>query len=196
MSEHTVPGQWVCDECGFLNVRKVINPDTGAMGTDPTEDSVACPNDGKQMRRVTWKETAENLYERLNERLDDRDKRAQAEVLAACSANVEETCKILLKTDRTKDEKILIAGACTLVQSRLEVLSPAASALEALLREERKKGLELANLVYESDTNFCLTSEATRAGRMESYDVWNKIFAEAINIRVHEKEKARTEGKG
>lgn len=63
--------------------------------------------------------------------------------------------------------------------------------LEELLREEREKGLELANLIYGSDSNFLLTDETTRAGRMESYDTWNKIFAEAINIRVHEKEKAR-----
>ena len=67
-------------------------------------------------------------------------KRLRAEVLAACSANVEETCVILLRRDRPKNEKILIAEACVLVQSRLEVFSPAAKDLEALLREAELKG--------------------------------------------------------
>ena len=70
------------------------------------------------------------------------EERVRAEVMAACSANVEETCVILLKIDRPKNEKVLIAGACTLVQSRLEVLSPAASDLEALLREAELRSLQ------------------------------------------------------
>ena len=70
-------------------------------------------------------------------------------------------------------------------------LQPAGSELEELLRKERDKGLKLANLIYKSDGNFLLTDRGTHEGRMESYDVWNRIFAEAINIRAHEKEKAR-----
>ncbi|MCB7129785.1 MAG: hypothetical protein J3T61_09640 [Candidatus Brocadiales bacterium] len=116
--------------------------------------------------------------------LEQDRRQTSAEVLAACSANVEETCKILLKTDRPKDEKILIAGACTLVQSRLEVLSPAASDLEALLEEARREA-ELKGL----------RMECTGMRMHKIYDTAGKVLCPACD-RMLKLEKARAEGKG
>ncbi len=128
------------------------------------------------------------LIQKIAVALEQDRRQTSAEVLAACSANVEETCKILLKTDRTKDEKILIAGACTLVQSRLEVLSPAASDLEALLEEARREERVKERLcVLGEHPGLCNgdTDNPERHSRLCKY-----------HQELAELEKARANGKG
>ena len=52
-----VPGHWICGECGFFNIKSEINAYTGTLS--PGKDTeVICPNDGSQMRRWTWEESA------------------------------------------------------------------------------------------------------------------------------------------
>jgi len=50
-----VPGHWICDHCGFVNIRSVIHP--GGISVDP-KPPPPCPNDERPMRPMTWEEIA------------------------------------------------------------------------------------------------------------------------------------------
>jgi hypothetical protein len=54
------PASFVCDVCGFQLEKRTISAATGDVGIkkDGEECDDLCPNDGADMRRVTWKELA------------------------------------------------------------------------------------------------------------------------------------------
>lgn len=59
-----VPGNWSCPKCGYVLSSQTLFMATGEIGC--TRDQVmamtgeACPNDGEPMRRVTWRERADD----------------------------------------------------------------------------------------------------------------------------------------
>lgn len=54
------PGRWICRTCGFQITRAILRAHDGAVGVDRSVVEDICPNDGSSMRRVTWKEDAED----------------------------------------------------------------------------------------------------------------------------------------
>jgi hypothetical protein len=63
------PASFVCDKCGFRLEKRTMLAATGQVGVkiggEECEDP--CPNDGEQMRRVTWKEMALSSSESAHE---------------------------------------------------------------------------------------------------------------------------------
>jgi hypothetical protein len=62
------PGEWQCEQCGFRLVKKTMYAQSGEIGMDHKDDLKGCPNDGLWMKRVTWKQIAIELGERLEQR--------------------------------------------------------------------------------------------------------------------------------
>ena len=60
-SERECPGVWVCDKCGFTQFKSILHTQNGAISTDARPHLEPCPNDGRDMRPVTWKERCEDL---------------------------------------------------------------------------------------------------------------------------------------
>lgn len=59
-----MPGDWVCDTCGFTQHSRTLHASTGDVSAPRFEEVQICPNkDGQPMRRVTWKEGSESNYE-------------------------------------------------------------------------------------------------------------------------------------
>ena len=82
----------------------------------------------------------------------ERVKQARAEVLAACLADIDTAIAIYAEhSDRSKDEKLLVAGVCLGIRNRLQELQPAAEALEELLRKAHNEGHECENSVIKID---------------------------------------------
>jgi hypothetical protein len=80
-----VPGVWRCAKCNFQLIQSTLNANSGAITA--RDEPSSCPNDGSPMWRVTWKEHAEEAYERYEERLEEfAASRARVEVLEAAWA--------------------------------------------------------------------------------------------------------------
>jgi hypothetical protein len=54
-----VPGNWVCESCGFVLHKRFLAAQTGQVGTDDRSKIELCPNDNTLMRRQTWREYAD-----------------------------------------------------------------------------------------------------------------------------------------
>lgn len=68
-------GMWTCGRCSFSLTTKVINVATGTIGMRDAKREV-CPNDGADLRRVSWREYAESQEKgiaRLMELLDEKE---------------------------------------------------------------------------------------------------------------------------
>ena len=59
-ADRDVPDQWKCETCGFVLTKAILRASDGAVGMDTREIHDICPNDGTSLRRVTWREDAEN----------------------------------------------------------------------------------------------------------------------------------------
>lgn len=74
-------GQWLCDACGFGLSATIISTADGGTSGDNRPRQV-CPNDGKNLRRMTWREAAESRQaglERLIERINELEDKLAAE---------------------------------------------------------------------------------------------------------------------
>jgi DNA repair exonuclease SbcCD ATPase subunit len=58
-----VPGSWCCDRCNFVLMKRLLNSQTGEVGTDNSLKAEPCPNCGTTLRLEAWKERAERNYE-------------------------------------------------------------------------------------------------------------------------------------
>lgn len=72
IADLTVPGVWRCPKCQFTQVNQTLAPD--GIGADTRPHLFPCPNDGRDMVPVTWREHAEELELRLIGVLDSRSK--------------------------------------------------------------------------------------------------------------------------
>ncbi|WP_395741051.1 hypothetical protein [Prosthecobacter sp.] len=70
-SELFVPGMWQCPQCRFIQQNNVISP-AGVFASKAPELR-PCPNDGRDMQPVTWREYAEQTDKTLGKILDDRE---------------------------------------------------------------------------------------------------------------------------
>lgn len=57
-----MPGDWVCDKCGFEQHNRTLHARDGQVSAPRLEEIQTCPNDGQPMRRMTWKEGCESNY--------------------------------------------------------------------------------------------------------------------------------------
>ena len=60
-----MPGAWKCDCCGLVLQKNVLYVGDGLMSADTSPLNEKCPNDGKLMRPLTWREVNEELYEKV-----------------------------------------------------------------------------------------------------------------------------------
>ena len=82
---------------------------------------------------------------KIKQHVEEAEKQRGAKVLAACIADVDAALAIFMENEgRSKDEKLLVGGTCLAIKNRLAQLQPAASDLEALLREEWNKAIDVA----------------------------------------------------
>lgn len=58
-----IPGYLVCDKCAFGGMFSVLSALSGTMSAKDVSDRHVCPNDGSDLRRVTWKERVKD-YEK------------------------------------------------------------------------------------------------------------------------------------
>ena len=99
----------------------------------PTHDT----DEGIANARQGWLELAEQVNREWS------TKQAQAEVLAACMADVVKALSIYMEDrGRSKDEKALIGGVCLGIKNRLEQLQPVASDMEELLQAAELRSLQ------------------------------------------------------
>ena len=84
-------GEWICDKCGFVCSLRVMEASTGRVGIDTKVPTEPCPNDGAEMRLLTWRELSQRNYDgaiALVERLATTRETcaAAAEILEAAAA--------------------------------------------------------------------------------------------------------------
>lgn len=60
-----IPGEYSCTVCGCRVHKRVLDPQTGAVGINPIPEPEMCPNGCKVMSRVTWKQEALELRQIL-----------------------------------------------------------------------------------------------------------------------------------
>jgi len=60
-----MPASFVCDECNFHLEKAILFAASGevAIPEDGFPDTENCPNDGSELRRMTWKEAYEHSIE-------------------------------------------------------------------------------------------------------------------------------------
>lgn len=56
-----VPGTWRCPKCGFTLTMSVMHVESGNVGVDLAVPTEPCPNDGRDLQPVTWKERCAEL---------------------------------------------------------------------------------------------------------------------------------------
>lgn len=78
-----VPGEFCCAKCGFALSQFALSASTGAI-SDRDDPGEKCPNDGSPLWRVTWKQRAQEHYERAIAEMKRADEAEQK--LAALSA--------------------------------------------------------------------------------------------------------------
>lgn len=75
-----VPGLFRCTECGFVLSKATINAQTMEVGlSDANLVTETCPNDQTMMVKMTWKEHAIGLAERLEREFASRAAKEQAD---------------------------------------------------------------------------------------------------------------------
>lgn len=57
-AEVFVSGEYICPQCGFRLSKRIIDAGSGEVGLAREEEIPSCPNDGKQMTVVTWRQAA------------------------------------------------------------------------------------------------------------------------------------------
>lgn len=57
-----MPGAWVCSTCGFTLQKSVLHVKDGSVRADNSPLNNVCPNDGKLMRPMTWREANEGIF--------------------------------------------------------------------------------------------------------------------------------------
>lgn len=62
-----MPGAWICDRCGFVLQKNIINGRSGTITANNEPFNEPCPNDGKLMRPLTWREANEGYDKALME---------------------------------------------------------------------------------------------------------------------------------
>jgi len=70
ITDLTVPGVWRCPKCQFTQVNQTLAPD--GIGADTRPHLFPCPNDGRDMVPVTWREHAADLEKMLQTALDNQ----------------------------------------------------------------------------------------------------------------------------
>ena len=63
-----IPGYLKCDKCNFGGMFSVLNTGSGKVTAKDVDSRHVCPNDGSDLRRVSWKERCKDwqeLYEKL-----------------------------------------------------------------------------------------------------------------------------------
>lgn len=56
MKDTECPSIWKCDKCGFQLTNNILCANTGNISQDKSDHLEPCPNDGRDMRRMTWEE--------------------------------------------------------------------------------------------------------------------------------------------
>lgn len=64
LTDEQMPGAWICDKCGFTLQKNVLHTGDASISADTSPLNESCPNDGKLMRPLTWRETNEEFYKR------------------------------------------------------------------------------------------------------------------------------------
>lgn len=70
-----MPGAWKCDTCGFVLQKNVLHTGDGAISADTSPLNEKCPNEGKLMRPLTWREVNEDLYNQVVKLMNERQAR-------------------------------------------------------------------------------------------------------------------------
>ncbi|MFN7931551.1 MAG: hypothetical protein U0Y68_27200 [Blastocatellia bacterium] len=70
-ANHYVPGLWKCTECQYVVQMKLLIASTGNVAVNKKEVIEPCPNDGYFLRRVTYKEEYEALYEAYVDKVNE-----------------------------------------------------------------------------------------------------------------------------
>lgn len=65
-----VPGEWVCDTCGFRLHKMTLRASDGAVGVSTEDVRDICNNDGTALRPVTWREEAEEARRIAMQQMD------------------------------------------------------------------------------------------------------------------------------
>ena len=68
ITDLTVPGVWRCPKCQFTQVNQTLAPN--GVGADTRPHLWPCPNDGRDMVPVTWREHAADLEKMLDTMLN------------------------------------------------------------------------------------------------------------------------------
>lgn len=149
-----VPGQWKCDQCGFVLVTVAINPATGASGPQTVIAQGDCPNDGTPMRSLTWRELAiaqrdgqKFLEGRMLELSDENDRlhaerRTLEEELAAMPVRVHGVTWLLIRDGSVllercaKKAKVLGVGEWFVPGGKIEGNETPIEACAREIREE------------------------------------------------------------
>jgi hypothetical protein len=97
-----VPGVWRCPRCHFTLHRHTISAQTGEIAVDTRDERPLCPNEGTPLRRVTWREDAEEtaallVEERARRRMRERE-------LASVVAMLREPRPIVAVSELTREE--------------------------------------------------------------------------------------------
>lgn len=64
-SDAIMPGAWVCDKCGYILQKNVINTKDGNIYANAESTYEICPNDMNKMRQLTWREVNKTLYDEV-----------------------------------------------------------------------------------------------------------------------------------
>lgn len=73
-SHEQVPGCWECPHCGFVLQKSILHTLDGGISADNSPINEICPNDGKLMQPLTYK----NAYRGLLKSCESQIKRAVA----------------------------------------------------------------------------------------------------------------------
>ena len=74
--DEQMPGAWTCDHCNFIEQASVLNAHTGGITANNEPFNRVCPNDGKLMRPLTWRETNQVMFDAVAK---DRERIRQLE---------------------------------------------------------------------------------------------------------------------
>ncbi len=83
-----IPGYLMCTKCAFGGLFSILYTQSGNVGPQDVTEREVCPNDGSDLRRVTWRERA-NDYAKMCE--------SQGDTIKAQLEAAERTGRILAK---------------------------------------------------------------------------------------------------
>ncbi len=70
IKEIQVPGVWRCPQCRFTQHNQILAPD--GIGVDTRPHLLPCPNDGRDMVPLTWRDHAADLQQVLETLLNNQ----------------------------------------------------------------------------------------------------------------------------